>query len=62
MALQKPTTPVGTCSAPKRLDRELENCSLQAEALLDSILRSVEGFAAGRPADDDRTIIVARIL
>jgi sigma-B regulation protein RsbU (phosphoserine phosphatase) len=45
-----------------RLDRELEHCSLQAEALLGSILRAVETFTEGRPADDDRTVIVARIL
>jgi serine phosphatase RsbU (regulator of sigma subunit) len=29
--------------------------------LLDSVLRSVEGFANGHPADDDRTLIVARV-
>jgi sigma-B regulation protein RsbU (phosphoserine phosphatase) len=45
-----------------RLDRELENCALHADALLQSILRSVESFAEGRSADDDRTLIVARVL
>ncbi len=45
----------------QRLDRALENCSLQASALLDSVLHSVEEFANGCPADDDRTLIVARI-
>lgn len=45
----------------ERLDRELENCALQAQGLLDSVLNSVETFAAGRPADDDRTVIVARV-
>jgi phosphoserine phosphatase RsbU/P len=45
-----------------RLDHELENCSLQAKALLDAVLRAVETFAHGRPADDDRTLIVARVL
>ena len=44
-----------------RLDHELENCSLQASALLKSVLRSVEEFADGHPADDDRTLIVARV-
>ena len=44
-----------------RLDLELENCSLQASALLDSVLRSVEEFANGHPPDDDRTLIVARV-
>jgi sigma-B regulation protein RsbU (phosphoserine phosphatase) len=55
-------SPRGEMFGTERLDRELENCSLQAEALLGSILRAVEGFTDGRPADDDRTIIVARIL
>jgi phosphoserine phosphatase RsbU/P len=45
-----------------RLDNVLENCSLQASALLDSVLRSVEDFTNGHPADDDRTLIVARVL
>jgi sigma-B regulation protein RsbU (phosphoserine phosphatase) len=45
-----------------RLDNELENCSLQAKALLDSVLQAVETFAVGRPADDDRTLIVVRVL
>jgi sigma-B regulation protein RsbU (phosphoserine phosphatase) len=44
-----------------RLDQVLENCSLQASALLAEVLRSVEEFAGGRPADDDRTVIVARV-
>jgi serine phosphatase RsbU (regulator of sigma subunit) len=52
----------GEMFGTERLDRELENCALQAEALLASILRAVETFAAGHPADDDRTLIVARIL
>lgn len=45
-----------------RLDHELENCSLLAKALLESVLDAVERFSAGRPADDDRTIIVARVV
>jgi sigma-B regulation protein RsbU (phosphoserine phosphatase) len=54
--------PRGELFGTYRLDRELENCALQAEALRDSILRAVESFADGRPADDDRTLIVARIV
>lgn len=45
-----------------RLDRELENCSLQARSLLEAVLQAVEDFAQGRPADDDRTLIIARVL
>ena len=46
----------------ERLDNELEKCSLQAQALMNSVLRSVETFVNGRPAHDDRTMIVARVL
>jgi sigma-B regulation protein RsbU (phosphoserine phosphatase) len=45
-----------------RLDALLENCMLQAKGLLDSVLAAVEEFAAGHPADDDRTLIVARVM
>jgi sigma-B regulation protein RsbU (phosphoserine phosphatase) len=45
----------------ERLDQALENCTLQAQSLLDAVLESVESFAGGRPADDDRTLIVARV-
>jgi sigma-B regulation protein RsbU (phosphoserine phosphatase) len=45
----------------ERLDQALENCSLEAQSLLDSVLASVAEFTDGRAADDDRTIIVARI-
>jgi sigma-B regulation protein RsbU (phosphoserine phosphatase) len=54
--------PRGDLFGTVRLDHELENCALQAEALRDSILHAVETFADGRPAEDDRTLIVARIL
>jgi hypothetical protein len=30
--------------------------------LLAMLLRSVEGFTNGRPPDDDRTVLVARIV
>lgn len=53
--------PDGKLFGTDRLDRELENCSLQASALLDAVLGAVDAFANGRPADDDRTVIVARV-
>lgn len=53
--------PQGQMFGTGRLDLVLENCTLQARALLDTLMQSVEEFAAGHPADDDRTIIVARI-
>jgi sigma-B regulation protein RsbU (phosphoserine phosphatase) len=45
-----------------RLDTVLEQCSLEAAALLNSVLFSVEEFAAGRAALDDQTLIVARVV
>ena len=53
--------PEGKLYGTDRLDQVLESCSRQASALLDSVLRSVEEFANGHPADDDRTLIVARV-
>jgi sigma-B regulation protein RsbU (phosphoserine phosphatase) len=46
----------------ERLDRVLTNCSLQASSLLDAVLTAVHDFTEGRPATDDRTCLVARIL
>lgn len=43
------------------LDQVLENCALQASSLLEAVLQSVEDFVDGHPADDDRTLIVARV-
>jgi sigma-B regulation protein RsbU (phosphoserine phosphatase) len=51
----------GNLFGADRLDSVLENCSVQASALLDSILSAVDEYTGGRPADDDRTIIVARV-
>jgi phosphoserine phosphatase RsbU/P len=53
--------PEGRQFGTERLDRALENCSLQAQALLDTLVQSVEEFTGGCPAHDDRTIIVARV-
>jgi sigma-B regulation protein RsbU (phosphoserine phosphatase) len=52
----------GALFGTRRLDDELEKCSLQAQALLNSVLASVEKFSQGRPADDDRTMIIARVI
>jgi sigma-B regulation protein RsbU (phosphoserine phosphatase) len=53
--------PSGMLFGTERLDQVLENCALEASALLDTVLRSVEDFTRGRPAHDDRTLIVARV-
>jgi sigma-B regulation protein RsbU (phosphoserine phosphatase) len=51
----------GEMFGTERLDQMLENCSVQASGLLSSVLQAVEEFAQGRTADDDRTMIVARV-
>ncbi len=45
----------------ERLDLSLKNCKQEAQSLLDEVLQAVEAFADGRPSDDDRTLIVARV-
>jgi sigma-B regulation protein RsbU (phosphoserine phosphatase) len=44
-----------------RMDKVLENCSVTASDLLKSVLAEVEEFTEGRPAHDDRTVLVAKI-
>lgn len=44
-----------------RLDGVLEHCGVDARALIRSVLDSVGAFAEGRPADDDRTLLVLRV-
>jgi serine phosphatase RsbU (regulator of sigma subunit) len=39
----------------------IENCTLEAQALLDAVLRALDEFACGRAADDDLTMIVVRV-
>lgn len=45
----------------ERLDEVLENCAVSAEGLIQSVIDSVTQFVDGRPADDDRTMIVAKV-
>ncbi len=44
----------------ERLDGVLTHCGIDANALIDSVLASVEQFTQGRPADDDRTLLVLK--
>ncbi len=53
--------PSGRMFGVDRLDSSLENCMLDAGGLIRTVLQSVEAFAEGHPADDDRTILVAKI-
>lgn len=45
----------------ERLDQTLENCCLDADGLINAVLEAVDSFTAGHPAEDDRTILVAKI-
>jgi sigma-B regulation protein RsbU (phosphoserine phosphatase) len=44
-----------------RLDGVLEHCGIDALALIETVLESVENFTKGRPADDDRTLLVLKV-
>ena len=52
--------PAGEMFGTARLDQVLELCTLEASALLDTVLQAVEQFTEGHPAEDDRTAIVRR--
>ena len=45
-----------------RLDASLVTCRDDAEALIASVLDAVDRFTAGHPAEDDRTMLVAKVL
>ncbi len=53
--------PTGELFGTERLDQVLENCSVTASDLLQAVLDAVHAFTDGRPAADDRTLLVAKI-
>ena len=44
-----------------RLDEALANCHLTADGLIRAVLDALAEFTGGEPADDDRTLLVAKI-
>lgn len=54
--------PAGDLFGVQRLDEALSRCQPDAQAIIDHVLAEVDRFAAGRAADDDRTLVVAKIL
>lgn len=52
--------PEGDLFGTERLDEVLADCGIDAHALIESVLESVETFTQGRPADDDRTLLVLK--
>jgi phosphoserine phosphatase RsbU/P len=53
--------PAGELFGPTRLDEAMAACPVGADSLMDMVLEAVEKFTAGRPADDDRTLLVAKV-
>lgn len=53
--------PDGQLFGLARLDEAIEDCNLYASGLIKSVLDAVDDFAEGRPADDDRTLLTAKI-
>jgi sigma-B regulation protein RsbU (phosphoserine phosphatase) len=53
--------PEGDLFGKQRLDLILSGCS-PAQQLHDAILESLNAFSRGRPADDDRTLVIGRVL
>lgn len=52
--------PAGELFGFQRLDEVMEGCQ-DADWLIQLVMHALERFAAGRPADDDRTLVVAKI-
>lgn len=46
----------------ERLDKALEMCTFAAKPLIDGVLDALAAFTEGQPADDDRTLVVAKVL
>ena len=53
--------PAGEMFGTQRLDEVLSGCNSDASAVLNAVLRAVDQFVAGYPADDDRTLLVVAI-
>ncbi len=54
--------PQGEQFGVDRLDQVLGACRPGAKVLIQAVLDSIEKFTAGRPADDDRTLLVAKVI
>ncbi len=52
----------GQLFGEKRLDQSIAQSPPDAPATIAKVLDDVEKFASGRPADDDRTLVVARVM
>ena len=55
------SNPDGKLFGTARLDRTLANCALSAYGLIQTVLLNLEAFTQNHPADDDRTVVVAKV-
>lgn len=53
--------PLGQMYDTDRLDAAISNCMVDADALIQSILTDLARFTSGHPANDDRTLLVAKV-
>jgi len=53
--------PAGELFGPDRLDAAVAECSFGADDLLQSLLKTIAAFTDGRPPDDDRTLLTAKV-
>ncbi len=44
-----------------RLDAVMRSCSRGPRELMDAVLQAIADFGGGQPADDDRTMVIARV-
>jgi sigma-B regulation protein RsbU (phosphoserine phosphatase) len=51
----------GEFFGPQRIDECLENCHLDAQGLIDTLIERLRAFAGTRPLDDDTTLLVAKV-
>lgn len=54
-------SPEGEMFGVQRLDAVIGGCRDNAADIIEAVLRAVADFTAGAPADDDRTVLVAKI-
>jgi sigma-B regulation protein RsbU (phosphoserine phosphatase) len=52
----------GRMFGAERLDEALENCHLDAQGLIETVLAALKEFTGGTPPADDQTLVVAKVL
>lgn len=54
--------PLNELFGVERLDAAIESCTLSAQGLVASIVEAVEQFTSGAPPNDDRTLLVGKVM